>query len=139
MYHRILLAADGSPSSLKAAEAAASLARLVPGSKVTVVYVLHVPAVIAPSLDVPVDAMVRNTSRPVFDTTLRVLDLPEAQVHCEVQIGDPADEIVQMARTAPFDLIVMGTRGLSTFKQILLGGVSHRVANTAPCPVLLVR
>jgi nucleotide-binding universal stress UspA family protein len=90
-------------------------------------------------VDIPVDAMVRNTGREVIEETMRAMDLPTVQVHAEVQIGDPADEIIQMARTEPFDLIVLGTRGLSPLKEILLGGVSHRVANTAPCPVLLVR
>lgn len=139
MFRRILLAADGSATSLKAAKAAAELARLVPFASVTVLYVLHVPPVLMPGLEIPVDAMVRNTGREVIDAVIEALDLPAEQVHAEIQIGDPAMEIEQMARTGPFDLIVMGTRGLSPLKEVLLGGVSHRVANTAPCPVLLVR
>ena len=37
------------------------------------------------------------------------------------------------------DLIVMGTRGLSGFKHVLLGSTAERIVRTAPCPVLTVR
>lgn len=139
MYRRILLATDGSQSSLKAAAAAARLARLTPGSLVTVLYVLHLPLALMPVVDVPRDAMVRNTGREVVDATISAMELPEVQIESEVLVGEPAAEIIQLARSRPFDLIVMGTRGLSPIKELLLGGVSHKVANTAPCPVLLVR
>ncbi|HLO03217.1 MAG TPA: universal stress protein [Symbiobacteriaceae bacterium] len=139
MYHKILVATDGSQSSLKAAQAAARLARLTPDATVTVLYVLHVPAVLQPMVDIPMDAMVRNTGRAVIDSTVGAMELPEVQLRTEIQVGDPATEIVQFARAGLFDLVVMGTRGLSPLKEMFLGGVSHRVANTAPCPVLLVR
>jgi nucleotide-binding universal stress UspA family protein len=139
IYRKILLAADGSPNSLMAAEAAASLARLVPDSTVTVLHVLHLPEVMVPGLDIPVDSMIRNAARSVLNATIATMNLPDVQVKTEVQVGNPATEIVEMARAVPFDLIVMGTRGLSPLKEILLGGVSHRVTSTAPCPVLLVR
>lgn len=139
MYRRILLATDGSPSSLKAAETAAALARLTPDSSVTVFHVLHVPMVLLPSWETPIDLMVRRTARDVIEETVARLGLPPEQVQAEVQIGDPADEIVQIARDDQFDVVVMGTRGLSPLTEIILGGVSHRVASTATCPVLLVR
>lgn len=139
MYRKILVAIDGSQSSLKAAQAATRLARLTPDATVTLLHVLHVPPVLMPIVDVPMDAMVRNTGREVIDSVVGAVDLPEVQLRTEIQIGDPATEIVQMARDGQFDLIAIGTRGLSPIKELFLGSVSHRVANTAPCPVLLVR
>lgn len=139
MYHKILVATDGSQSSLKAAQAAARLARLTPDATVTLLHVLHVPPVMMPIVDIPMDAMVRNSGREVIDSTIGAINLPEVQIDSEIQVGDPATEIVQMARDGLYDLIVIGTRGLSPIKELFLGSVSHRVANTAPCPVLLVR
>lgn len=139
MYHKILVPTDGSQSSLKAAQAAARLASKTPDATVTLLHVLHVPPVLMPVIDIPMDAMVRNTGREVIDSTMGTINLPEVQVRWEVVIGDPATEIVQYARDGINDLIVMGSRGLSPIKELFLGGVSHRVANTAPCPVLLVR
>jgi len=58
----------------------------------------------------------------------------------EVRVGD-ADgkaeaEIVSYARDNDFDLVVMGTHGLSGIDHALLGSTTERVVRTAPCPVL---
>jgi nucleotide-binding universal stress UspA family protein len=37
------------------------------------------------------------------------------------------------------DLIVMGTRGMTEWKSLVLGGVANKVLHHATCPVLLVR
>jgi nucleotide-binding universal stress UspA family protein len=47
--------------------------------------------------------------------------------------------IIAVAEDIPADLIVMGTRGLTGVKHILLGSVAERVVRTAPCPVLTVK
>jgi nucleotide-binding universal stress UspA family protein len=57
-----------------------------------------------------------------------------------LEVSDsPADAIVEYARGASIDLIVMGTRGRSTMSQLLMGSVAERVVRFAPCPVLTVR
>ena len=53
--------------------------------------------------------------------------------------SDPADALVEQARTDGADLIVVGTRGLSTAQRLLLGSVSTKVVHHAPCDVLVVR
>jgi nucleotide-binding universal stress UspA family protein len=49
-----------------------------------------------------------------------------------IAIGDTAAQIRA-------DLIVMGTRGLSGIKHVMLGSVAERTVRTAPCPVLTVK
>jgi len=51
----------------------------------------------------------------------------------------PSDEIAAMAEKLGVDLIVMGTRGLTGFKHVLLGSVAERTIRIAPCPVLTVK
>ena len=51
----------------------------------------------------------------------------------------PSMGIVETAREEKVDLIVMGTRGLSGIKHVLLGSVAERTLRTAPCPVLTVK
>ena len=53
--------------------------------------------------------------------------------------GDPAEVIVDAAKETGADLIVVGTRGLSTAERVLLGSVSTKVLHDAPCDVLVVR
>ena len=50
----------------------------------------------------------------------------------------PSQAIVKAADEIGADLIVMGTRGLSGFKHVLLGSVAERTIRFAPCPVLTV-
>lgn len=53
--------------------------------------------------------------------------------------GHPAREIVNAAEQINADLIVLGTRGLSEIKGLLLGSVSHRVIQLAPCSCLVIK
>jgi nucleotide-binding universal stress UspA family protein len=60
-----------------------------------------------------------------------------AQVHSHTPVGDPARQLLEMAATA--DLVVVGSRGLGAVRRLLLGTVSEKVLQHAPCPVLIVK
>jgi nucleotide-binding universal stress UspA family protein len=53
--------------------------------------------------------------------------------------GDPAEEIVELARDSLCDLIVMGTHGRTGLGRLLMGSVAERVMRRAPCPVLTIK
>jgi len=53
--------------------------------------------------------------------------------------GHAVEQIVKVCRENKFDLIVMGARGLSRIKEMLLGSVSDGVTRHAYCPVLVVK
>ncbi|WP_025722335.1 universal stress protein [Paenibacillus polymyxa] len=52
--------------------------------------------------------------------------------------GDPAHEILNYARDSEQQLIIIGSRGLSGLKEMMLGSVSHKVSQLSSCPVLIV-
>ena len=57
-----------------------------------------------------------------------------------IALQEPAAvAIAAQAENLPADLIVMGTRGLTGLKHVVLGSVAERVVRTAPCPVLTVK
>jgi nucleotide-binding universal stress UspA family protein len=58
---------------------------------------------------------------------------------CHVRSGRPFEEICKIALEINADLIVMGTRGQSGLKRLLLGSTAERVIRFAPCPVLIPR
>jgi nucleotide-binding universal stress UspA family protein len=64
---------------------------------------------------------------------------PSLKVSMKLVEGRPADRIVEIAKEGNFDIIVMGSRGLGGIKELVLGSVSDRVADHAPCPVLIVK
>jgi nucleotide-binding universal stress UspA family protein len=53
--------------------------------------------------------------------------------------GHVVDEIVAFLEAHPADLLVLGSRGLSTAKRLLLGSISDAVIHHVECPVLVVR
>jgi nucleotide-binding universal stress UspA family protein len=60
------------------------------------------------------------------------------QVSTHIALGVPSEVIVNRAEETHADLIVMGTRGLSVAKHVLLGSVAARTIERAPCPVTTV-
>ena len=66
---------------------------------------------------------------------LRARDLAVREI---VREGYPASVIAEEATEEKVDMIVMGSRGLSGLKHLLLGSVAERVVQKAHCPVLTV-
>ena len=54
------------------------------------------------------------------------------------EVGNPGSLIRDVAKDWNADLIVMGRRGLSSFKEVFLGSVSNYILHHAPCSVLIV-
>jgi nucleotide-binding universal stress UspA family protein len=50
--------------------------------------------------------------------------------------GDPADEIVRLAKQEHVDLIVMATHGRTGLRHLLMGSVAEAIVRRADCPVL---
>lgn len=53
--------------------------------------------------------------------------------------GDPVERILDCAARENVDLIIMGTRGLSDFKGLLMGSVSHKICQLAECSCITVK
>ena len=62
-----------------------------------------------------------------------------ATIKKRVEEGNPANVIIKIAEEMPADMIVMGNRGLSDLKGILVGSVSHKVSHLAKCTCVTVR
>jgi nucleotide-binding universal stress UspA family protein len=63
-----------------------------------------------------------------------------AGIECKsiVRFGDPAQEILELARIGNYSAIVMSRRGRGGLSKMVLGSVSERVVQTTPCPVTVV-
>ena len=139
---RILVPVDGSQGANKAAEFAGRLAGDT-GAAVTLIHVYDAPTVAAMGLRSANEAEMNRArdviSRGSFDAARRAMGEREVPVDTYLAIGHPADEICTYAKQHGFDLIVMGTRGQSEVRALLLGSVSEQVLRHAHCPVTVVR
>ncbi len=83
-------------------------------------------------------AAAEESAQDALRRTVAELDTT-APVETIVRRGSPADEIVRCATERGVGLLVMGSRGWGEMHAVLLGSVSERVLHTALCPVLIVR
>ena len=60
-------------------------------------------------------------------------------VDARLEVGDPADRILNCIETENIDCVVMGSRGLNDLKGLFLGSVSHKVASRAACTCITVK
>ena len=142
---KCVLATDGTESSLKAATWLAKNLRLDAGSDLYLVYVFPIPShpeVYAELVCLPQyasDEPVKRIADPIMKRTREALGDLEANIYDIVLVGNPARDIVETAMVQKADLIVTGTRGLTTRSELCLGSTSNAVAHLALCPVLIVR
>ena len=135
---RILTAVDESPHSRRVVDRAVEMAEAFNAR----IILLHVRHKVPDILGEPYYQSVLNKFMEKAEATTAPLkqQLAESGVDFEVLIleGDSAEAIIVAAQDEKCDLVVMGTRGLSDFKGMALGSVSHKVLHGVNCMVLLV-
>lgn len=103
----------------------------------------HVIVLSESNLERPADLPSVEADLDQFRHIERELRSYQALLPCpsdiEIVTGDPAEEILRLARIHAADLIVLGSRGLTGVNRILSGSVSSQVVSEAPCTVLVVR
>jgi nucleotide-binding universal stress UspA family protein len=140
MFERILLAVDGSEHALHAARVAGELARVMKSERLRIVVCFDgIPSYLGePNLQKAIDARLAQAQEILQKAVEAVGDIP-GEVHTELIEGDPAESIMEVARTRESRVIVMGSRGLGRLAGLVLGSTSQKVVSHAPCPVLIVR
>ncbi|HOV79502.1 MAG TPA: universal stress protein [Bacillota bacterium] len=146
MNRNILLASDGSENALRAAGFTADLAAMAPETKVTVLVVNDIlermkyySPLQSPVIFEEVETLFREKSEEALEKTVEIFKKNKCPVEGVVRVGNPAHVIVEFAREGGFDHIVIGSRGMGSLKGIVMGSVSSKVINLAPCPVTVVK
>jgi nucleotide-binding universal stress UspA family protein len=134
---KILVATDDSENGRFALDEALELAASS-GAAVTILYVRHTPLPVLgdPFYQRTLTAELRKANETVT-VAAAVAHQMGVETETEVQEGDPADRILELARLRDVDLIVVGSRGLGPLAGALLGSVSREVVNHADRPVLV--
>lgn len=139
---KILLATDGSKDAELATKAAVELANTTRSE----LHVVYVGEFASSPHSYPVGELrqmierVTHRTRSVLGERIALIAAAGGGVSGEhVRVGQPAEEIVDLAEEIGAGLIVMGSRGLGGVRRALTGSVSDSVVRHAHCPVLVVR
>jgi len=143
VFHRILVATDGSEHAGRALREAIDLAKCN-NAKLTVMTVAVKPSTlvvggpVVPPLDFgALEEAIETEHRRLLDAAID--EVPqEISVEKLLAHGLPARAILEESRRGRHDLIVLGSRGRGDMGAILLGSVSHRVLHDSRVPVLII-
>jgi nucleotide-binding universal stress UspA family protein len=136
---KILLAVDGSDHSAKVLETAIEYARLM-GAMILFVYCHEkFPAILGEPYRNREIVKILDESEKVVTPFLQRLAVENIPFEDRIMEEPAAKRITDIAEIEGCELIVMGSRGLSNLASLVVGSVTHRVLQTAPCSVLVVR
>jgi len=140
---KILVPTDFSEHAQRALESAVSLARPF-GASLHLLHVVQMP--VLPTMPEAAPVVPVTFWQELREHALRNLEKQKAKlassglrIETEVIEDVPGFAIAAAAERAKADLIVMGSRGLTGLKHVVLGSVAERTVRSAPCPVLTVK
>ena len=82
---------------------------------------------------------VKTQARKELFADVSICKSKGVEANYEIITGKPVEMILKFARGRKIDLIVMGSQGLRGMASIkVLGSVSRKVSELAPCPVMLI-
>jgi nucleotide-binding universal stress UspA family protein len=139
-FKTILCPTDFSDASYRALDYAVRFARQADGT-LLLAHVIHVPTedlmhpgVLVPSFD---DVRVRG-QKLLEDVRAQHLG---GYAKCELllDVGDPYEQLMEIANQRNADLIVVCTHGRTGLQHLVMGSVAEKIIRHAPCPVFVVR
>jgi nucleotide-binding universal stress UspA family protein len=135
----ILVALDGSEIAERVIQTLDDLV-ISPDAKVILCHVFPTPE---SETELPADRPHSESPKlPYFQIEKQLQNYQEKlsfPSELEIVSGDPAEEIIRLANIYKADLLVIGSRGLTGMKRIVLGSVSTQVMEEANCSVLVVK
>lgn len=132
---RLVVGVDGSEHSLAGLRWALRVAEDL-GGEVEAVFAWQMPFISMPG-GFERDDLEKAAKEFLIEAVSAVVPSPPVPLTTTVAEGDPTESLITAAINAT--LLVLGTRGRSPFKGLLLGSVSQGCAASSPCPVVIVK
>ncbi|MEX6701285.1 universal stress protein [Peribacillus frigoritolerans] len=137
---KILVAYDESELALKSLEKAIELAKLDPAIEIQVLHAVTLPikpSIYGSAFQEIEESMLKYGKEVIKKAEALLSEIPNASQTFVVE-GSAITTLLEHVKSENCDLIIMGSRGLSGFKEFL-GSVSHYIVQHSPVPVLLVK
>jgi nucleotide-binding universal stress UspA family protein len=131
---KILVPLDGSKNSMRGLETGVHLAKEHEAS-LTVIHVIHM----SHKKELKQKELEEEVPPEFFLAAKRLAVKNSVPFFSRILTGDPGHEIVEYSDDHNIDVIVIGARGISTFKKIFLGSVSSYVMHKSKVAVMLIK
>ena len=141
MFSKVLVPVDGSDNSLRALDAALLLSEKI-GAEVTAIHVMEdIPILHIQSeklLRELVDAYKKETQQ-ILSKCSDIATRKGLSITTKLLQGNVGSTILDFCEREKYDVIIMGSRGMGKFKELVLGSVSNKVVHHSSCPVMIIR
>ena len=141
MFSKILVPVDGSDNSMRALDAALVLSEKI-GSEVTAIHVMED----IPVLHIESEKLLRKLiddfkkeSQLILSRCSEIAAKKGLVVNTKLLQGNASSSILEFCEKGKYDAIVMGSRGIGKFKELVLGSVSSKVLHHSSCAVMIIR
>jgi nucleotide-binding universal stress UspA family protein len=141
MFTKILVPVDGSDNSYRALEAALVLSEKL-GSNISVVNVMEqVPITHIESEKLLSELLeaYKKENQEILSKCSEIARQKGIAIKSVLLQGNPAPVILDFIRKENFDLVIMGSRGMGKFKELILGSVSSKIMHHSPCAIMIIR
>ena len=141
MFTNILVPVDGSDNSYRALDAALLLSEKL-SSNVTVLHVMEqlpITHIGSEKLLSELLEAYKKENQDILSKCSEIATQKGLTIKTLLLQGNPASVILDHSKKEKFDLLIMGSRGLGKFKELILGSVSGKIVHHSPCAVLLIR
>jgi nucleotide-binding universal stress UspA family protein len=144
LFRHILVPIDGSEPSLQAVQMALRILELCPACKMTALYVIDKLVLnelvrFSKRDEKEVEAELEEQGRRYLELAQKSAKRQGVTPDSQTRRGDPFEEVIAAANDLNADLIVMGHTGRRGTSRVLIGSVTQRVLDYAPCPVLVTK
>jgi nucleotide-binding universal stress UspA family protein len=142
-FSKILVAVDGSQASMDAADQAIEIVRKYNSELIALHVILSDTTIFGTNPPRHIDEIKQEAQQYLDKIKQKIPDQHDnSKIQMRTELVSSATAvggIVGFAEKENIDLIVVGTRGRSGFKKLLLGSVASGVVNYAHCPVMVVK
>lgn len=137
MYQHILLAVDGSENAVRASKEAVKIAS--ESSLIEMVYVADFEKAKTEVLYAKSSESLMLERKRKVAPIEEILRSAGKRFKLTILHGTPGPEIVKYANEKKVDLVIIGSRGMNSLQEMVLGSVSHKVMKRVRCPALIVK
>lgn len=136
---KIAVAVDGSEHAIRALEKAIQLAEMVTNSELFIVHIDQIEVVKNARFSTGGEHSFVLKQAEIMKPIRDKMETTKLDWHIELLKGDPSEMIIQYVNNKSVDHLFIGSRGLNSLQQFMLGSVSHRVTKYVKCPVTVVK